>query len=455
MTTRAVLAFSLLTAGHLTATACPTTEQLPTEVTTDEGPTTSEGCLTNVDFRRSRSLFSFTHTEGASGISRSGIGGIGGMYVGVDLSYGLQFGGDARPSYEIELSGGAALQRSEGATSATGVTTQAALRLGPAQMAPSAIDDGSGNIAFFPLTMELSHAGEIAGRPRMSARPELARSLFNRERVELATRIVRVEGAGEKAQTGAPGTVEERKPSSWAVDVIPLYAGLDIAQQDTTRVDVTAGGSLLGVVDRSRGASMDALRVEHRHVDMAMSPAVDMTTVWMLRVDGTDPETGAQYLIGWGELIVTDELRALASFIKNEESGNITVGGVGWFSKQRDWGGWGLQYKREPYVSMAGQIGIEDRVSAEVHVPRAYNLIARAFGARTSHATDTANLRHDVTAGVEMDTTYAFGHWSAKVGVEVGRTYYTALDNAIPSTAGFGAAVDVSVQHTSTRTWTH
>jgi hypothetical protein len=232
-----------------------------------------------------------------------------------------------------------------------------------------------------------------------------------------------------------------------------LYAGLDIAQQDATRVDVTVGGSLLGAIDRTRGASMDALRVEHRHIDLAMTGAVDIDTVWMLRIDGTDPATGAQYVIGWGELIVTDELRALASFIKNEDSGNITVGGAGWFSK-RDWGGWGFQYKREPYVSMAGQVGIEDRVSAEAHVPRAFNLIARAFGARTSHATDTENLRHDLTAGVELDTTYTHGHWSTKVGLEVGRTYYTALDNAIPSTAGFGAAVDVSVQHTSTRTWT-
>jgi hypothetical protein len=408
--------------------------------------------MSQVDFTHAGRVVEVTHVIGAGGVTRSGVGSVASAFAAVELAVGLQFGSDPeQPSYEIEVRGGAALQHSEGAKGATGLVTRAGLRLGPARMAESVLDEGRGNIATFPLTMELSHAGELAGRPRMSARPELARALYTRERVELASRIIRVEGAGTNVPATAPGTTEVRKPSSWAIDVIPLYAGLDVALQDATRIDATVGGSMLGVVEHSMGVKADVLKIEHRRIDLGMYGVTNINTVWMLEVEGTHPETGSQYQVGWGEVIVTDELRELLPFV-NEESGNLTIGGAGWFSKPRSWGSYGLQYKREPYVAMTGDAGVEDRFSAEVSVPRAFNLVARTFAARAKRMAGEVE-RNDVTAGVELDATYTRDGWSTKAGVEIGRTYYTALDNTQPYSTGFGAAFDLTVQHTGSRTW--
>ncbi len=443
---------ALLVAGSDLSEACPSAVA-PNDVGTDTDPSTSASCMQQIDFSLARRVFEVTHVVGAGGVTRSGLGSVASAFAALELSYGLQFGSDPdQPSYEIEVSGGAALHHSEGTNGATGLVTQAALRLGPAQLIESVIDSGRGNFAPFPLTLEISHAGELAARPRMSARPELARSLYHRERVEFASRILRVEGSGTKAQDTAPGLTEQRKPTAWAIDVIPLYAGLDVALQDSTRIDATVGGSLLGVVEHSMGAKIDLLLLEHRRIDLAMYGTTNIDTVWMLKLEGTDPHTGSQYQLGWGEVIVTDELEELAPFV-DPESGSLSIGGAGWFSKQRAWGGFGMQYKREPYVAMNGEAGLEDRFSAEVYVPRALNLIARTFVARTKRMVADVE-RNDTTAGVELDATYTRGGWSTKAGVEIGRTYYTALDNTLPSSAGFGAAFDLTVQHTGSRSWT-
>ncbi|HEY5934322.1 MAG TPA: hypothetical protein VIU61_06805, partial [Kofleriaceae bacterium] len=120
---------------------------------------------------------------------------------------------------------------------------------------------------------------------------------------------------------------------------------------------------------------------------------------------------------------------------------------------RRSWGGFGLQYKREPYVSMQGDIGLEDRVFGEISVPRALNLVARTFAARATRVVD-GTVQYDSTAGFELDASYAHRGWIGKVGLEIGRTYYTALDNALPGSAGFAAAVELTLQHTGGRTWT-
>jgi hypothetical protein len=182
-----------------------------------------------------------------------------------------------------------------------------------------------------------------------------------------------------------------------------------------------------------------------------MSGTKSIETVWMLKVTGVAPHTGSQYQVGWGQVIVTDELQALATFV-DPENGNLSIGGAGWYSA-RGWGGFGVQYKREPYITMQGEIGLEDRLSGEVYVPQLLGLVVRTFAARTTRWINDA-ARHDVTAGAEVGATYARGGWSSKVGVEVGRTYYTALDNTLPTSAGFGAAFDLSVQRAGGKTWT-
>ena len=445
-----VVLFSLLAVDR--ATACPTASAVPIDVSTNDTPATTAPCIIGIDWRSVRRIVELGYAVGAGGTSRSGIGSAANLYATLELAYGLQFGRDPeQPSYEIEVSGAVTAQQHAGAIDATGLVTRAGLRLGPAQIAASVVDEGRGNLAAFPMTLELAHVGELAARPRISSRPELARALYTRERVELATRILRVEGAGEKATTTAPGITEPKKATSWALDLIPLYSGVDIAAQDGARFDFTVGGALLGVVEHTTGAKLDLLRVEHHRVDLPMRGPTSYQTVWMLKLDAVDPTTGAGYMLGWGEVIVPDELRDFAYKIDPEE-GNLTIGGAGWYT-QRGWGGFGMQYKREPYISMTGELGLEDRVSGEIYVPRALGFVARAFGARTQRLVDD-ELVHDVTAGIGLDASYARDGWSTNVGLELGRTFYTVLDNAMPTSTGFVAEFGLTVQRAGGRTWT-
>lgn len=434
------------------ATACPPpTPSLPTDVSTNETPATASPCIVHVDWRTGRRLLEVRYALGAGATTRSGIGSTANAFGALELAYALQFGSDLdQPSYEIEGSAGVAAQRFAGAIDANGLVTRAALRLGPARVAESVVDEGRANFAAFPMTMELAHTGELGARPRISTRPELARALYGRERVELATRVLRVEGAGTKASTSPPGETEPSAPSSWALDVLPLHTGLDVAMQDGSRIETTVGGALMGVVEHTMGAKLDLLGVEYRHVDLPMSEPTSLMTVWMLKLDAVDPTTGTAYLLGWGEVVVPEELQAFARHI-DPENGHLTIGGAGWYAR-RAWGGFGMQYKREPYIAMTGELGLEDRVSGEIYVPRALGLVARGFGARTHRLVDD-ELVHDFTAGIEIDASYARDSWQATLGLELGRTFYTALDASMPTTTGFVAALGVTAQHTGRRAW--
>jgi len=433
------------------ASACPDT--VATDVSTDVSPSTSQPCsFGQIDFSRVHRVFEIGYSVGATATTQSGVGQVGSAFVGLDLGYGLQFGGDdEQPSYEVVFTAGAAGTRVGGDVAATGLVTKAGVQLGPAQMNASTLDTGRGNIAFFPLTMEIAHTGELGARPRLSARPELARKLYGRERVELETRIVRVEGAGEKAQTGAPGTTEPKKATSWAIDVLPLHSGVDIAMQDDTRFELTVGGALMGVEEHVTGAHLDLLGVEHRRIDLPMMGATDLDTVWMLRMDGTDPFTGSQYVLGWGEVVAMPDADKLREKL-DPEGKTITIGGAGWFSQPRSWGGFGAQYKREPFVTMTGEVALEDRISAEVYIPRALGLTAKVFGARTTRLVGD-ELVHASTGGISLDASYSTEGFSSKLGLELGRTYYTDLDGALPETTGFGANLALTVQHAGGKAW--
>jgi hypothetical protein len=432
------------------AMACP--EGIATDVSTDEQPSTISPCMRDVDFSHSQRSFEVGYAVGAGGTSQTGVGSVASVFAGLDLAYGVQFGSDeAQPSYEVELTAGVTGQRAGGDVEATGVVTRAGARIGPAQMAASLLDEGKGNIAFFPFTMEIAHTGELAARPRLSARPEMARSLYGRERVEIVTRIVRIEGAGEKpTKAGAPGETKPMSPSAWSIDVLPLHAGLDVALQSGARIETTSGGYMLGAEERMRGMSFNFFGIEHRRIDLPMY-ATDLDTVWMLRVNGVDPYTGSQYYIGWGEVLTMPGREELGAKL-DPENGSVSIGGLGWFSKRREWGGFGAQYKREPFVTMTGDVALEDRLTAEVYVPSALNLVASAFAAWTTRLVD-GELKHESTAGVELGASYAQDGFTSKVGLEVGRTYYTALDDVMPMSAGFAAVLGLTVQHTGRRAW--
>jgi hypothetical protein len=101
---------------------------------------------------------------------------------------------------------------------------------------------------------------------------------------------------------------------------------------------------------------------------------------------------------------------------------------------------------------MTGEVALEDRLSAEVYVPHALGLVASAFAAWTTRLVD-GELKHESSAGVELGASYAHDGFTSKVGLEVGRSYYTALDDAMPTSAGFGAAFGLTVQHTGRHAW--
>jgi len=431
------------------ADACP--ETVSTDISTAESPSTSSPCLNRVDFSTMRRAIELRYVVGAGGTSQTGVGTAASAFAALELGYALQFGSDdAQPSYEAELTAGLAVQRVGGDVSATGLVTRAGARLGPARVNQAVVDNGRNNFAAFPLTMELAHVGQLAATPRLAARPELARAQYGRERVAVATRLLRVEGAGDKPSTTAPGATPAKKPTSWAFDFIPLHSELDVAMQSTTRFETTLGGSLLGVTDHTSGARLDVFGIEHRWINLPMAPAMSLDTLWVLRLDGVNPHTGTQYSMGWGVVIAMPDRDELARRI-DPEGGDLTIGGAGWFA-ERAWGGFGAQYKREPFVTMTGAVALEDRISAEVYVPRALGLIARTFAARTTRLVDD-ELQHEMTAGVELDATYAREGWSSNVGLQLGRTFYTALDDAVPQTTGFAACLGLTLQHTGRRAW--
>jgi hypothetical protein len=220
--------------------------------------------------------------------------------------------------------------------------------------------------------------------------------------------------------------------------------------QTDARIETSIGGYMLGVDEHTSGSSLDFFGIEHRRIDLPML-TTNVDTLWMLRVDGVDPNTGSQYYVGWGEVLEMPGGEELGKKL-DPENGSISIGGVGWYSKRREWGGFGLQYKREPFITMAGEVALEDRISAEVYVPRALGLVARTFAAWTTRLVD-GELKHQSTAGIELGASYAKDGFTSKVGLELGRTYYTALDDAMPMSAGFGAAFGLTVQHTGRHAW--
>ncbi len=428
------------------ASACPGDSK---DVTTDEAPVATP-CMTNVDFSAARRTFELRYALGAGATSRSGTGHIGSVFGSLELGYGLQFGGEEQAAYEVEVSGGMTAEQLAGDVSAAGLVTRLTGRLGPAEMTPATFDEGRGNIAWFPLTMEIAHVGEVSARPRMAARPEVARALYDRERVSISTRLVRVEGAGELPKDTAPGLTQPKKPTSWGIDAITLHSEVDVAMQNGTRVQTTVGGYMMSVVEHVSNMSVDFFGIEHQRIDLPMGEPTDLDVLWLLRVNGVNPATGAQYYVGWGEAIDMPDRDSLAAKI-DPEQGSITIGGAGWYA-QREWGGWGLQYKREPFVSMTGAAALEDRVSVEVFVPKLLNLVVSGFGAYTTRLVDD-ELAHATTGGIAVDASYTRKGFTSKIGMEVGRTFYSALDGALPEDAGFGASFGLSIQHAGSRTW--
>ena len=228
-----------------------------------------------------------------------------------------------------------------GQVEATGLATHAELRLGPAALF-SAETTQRHNAVWFPFGFELAHDGDLAQLPRLSARPDLRRAVYGRERVSFATRLVRVEMSGDdipKKQAAGPGA---RVPQSVAIDVIALHGSVEATMQGGLRLETTVGGALFAALGRiDGGVAMELLGYEHREVKPPGADGTGMGTFWIIRTEYANPRTGSRYFLGWGEVVsVPDEsrLRELLEEIddgEDEQDDAMTVGGIAWWSTGR------------------------------------------------------------------------------------------------------------------------
>jgi hypothetical protein len=129
----------------------------------------------------------------------------------------------------------------------------------------------------------------------------------------------------------------------------------------------------------------------------------------------------------------------------------LHVGRLGWW---HEWagGGFGAQYQRAPYVTMAAQPALEDRWSIEAYRAGPVDVRAQAFVARTRRAlADAAAL--DTSGGLAVELHRRAGDLDVTLATEVGRSYYGALDGAAP-TLGLAGRATLTIQHAGSHAWT-
>lgn len=226
--------------------------------------------------------------------------------AGVGATYVATFGRGGAPAYQVAASLGAMVRRLSGAVDATGAGTHAELRLGPALVADGDAQNRRSNTVSVPLTFELSHDGELAALPRLSARPDVARARYGWQHVGVATRALRVEmegGVTHGTRAVGPGA---RAPIPMTFDLLAFHADLDLTRQDDgQRVDGALGGALLEVAAHGALSNFHVvfLELDHRRVTLPDDQSATVDTVWMLRADLTSPRTGGRYHLGWGAIV--------------------------------------------------------------------------------------------------------------------------------------------------------
>jgi hypothetical protein len=357
---------------------------------------------------------------------------------------------DGQPTYAIAAGGGVTLGRMQGTISASQATTRAHLRLGPT---PVPASEERGNLAWFPLTFELDHDGEVGAVPRLSARPDASRGVFDRQRVSLATRLVRAE-VGETRTTpttGGPSTTAPVEPISAAIDVLTVFADAETTMQGGTRLEAGIGGALLSITSHylEQGRA-DVFALEHRTSWLPDGTTASIATLWMLKATFGKPETGSTYMLGWG-VAIGEPYDQLVTPTEDDPHPDLNVGGIGgWW--QRRWGGIGFQYERRPYMTMAGEPALDDRAWIEGWRAGKLALTAKGYVARTGRFADGEWLA-DWSSGLELGARRAVAGVEVAVSFEVGQTYYGELDGDRPE-LGFAARGGLSLRRSGRRTWT-
>lgn len=372
--------------------------------------------------------------------------------AGVGATYVATFGRGGAPAYQVAASLGAMVRRLSGAVDATGAGTHAELRLGPALVADGDAQNRRSNTVSVPLTFELSHDGELAALPRLSARPDVARARYGWQHVGVATRALRVEmegGVTHGTRAVGPGA---RAPIPMTFDLLAFHADLDLTRQDDgQRVDGALGGALLEVAAHGALSNFHVvfLELDHRRVTLPDDQSATVDTVWMLRADLTSPRTGGRYHLGWGAIVDIPGRTALERDLDIDD-GQLDVGSLGWWH-DRAWGGVGWQYQRAPYITMAAQPAIEDRWSLEAYRAGAIDVRAQAYVARTRRWIADAWQR-DTSGGVALDAHRRIADLDVTLATELGRSFYGALDGGAPL-LGFAGQATLTIRAATDHTW--
>jgi hypothetical protein len=256
------------------------------------------------------------------------------------------------------------------------------------------------------------------------------------------------DGVDERLGPDAP--IADREAG--ALDLLAVRADVEWTGQDGTRVDAGATVGLFGVEARFPVAMAgDVLAIEARATELPDGEVASTHTFWIVRAEGANPATGSGFTIAWGVVVGQDTPVGRPREVDHRTEAH--VGGLGWFSDPARPHGWGAQYVRAPYVTMAGEPAVEDRAFVEgwtdVGVTR---LVGRAFVAHTSRQQADGEVRGDWTGGVELDARRDVGPFAVGVHAEGGHSFYAALDGGAPA-AGVGARAALTVQRASGRRW--
>lgn len=291
-----------------------------------------------------------------------------------------------------------------------------------------------------PTSWELAYAGDLRRRPALSDRADVARDVFDRFAVTAATRGFRVETADvcrpddtrQHCRDGRGSTT----PESLTLDLAAFDGELALVDQAARRVEQRFSGALLRVLVRQSATTATSLhgQLDLLRLDVAASQVGDVTaevtTVWPIRLDTTNPDTGTRYVIGYGFTSVRVDTPTRPRVRDHRER---AVGGVG-----ATFGpgprGVGVGWVRSAYLTMAAEPVLDDRLTAEGWVLlRGHALRARGFASRLERLEPAMGQAPVVwTAGAELGARRALGGFDVDATVEAGRSYYAVLDGSAP-----------------------
>lgn len=363
-------------------------------------------------------------------------------------------GGDASETMtyddrlQLAVSAGADLRHVDGAARATGAATRARIAVGPAPL-PLGNED-RGRIAWLPATWEVEHEGDLAALPRLGDRADVRREPYAWQRVAGATRLVRVEVADDGCASTDPDCEHPEDRSAGALDVFPLALSVaTTAQGDDRRVDASFTGAMLGMVVREPFAGELLVGgLEQRASRLGDGRVMTLDIIWALRLTTSPSPRHQAFTIGWGHVVAADDGGPRPREVDHRSPPHLVEVGLGGGDGEL---GAGVQFRREPYLSLDGRWLLDDRAWVEAWFPAAgVDWRGRGFLARTSPLA-SEGPRH-WTGGVELGADRRVGPVDLGLLAEAGQSFYAALDDAAPAPA-FAARGALTVRRAANRRW--